>query len=455
MAKDDQKGEKPSRKPKQTGKADEAHKSPEAQDEAQGGSAGVSGAVRKQRNNNGGGMPLNSEQVEVSTLLLDPSNARQHDARNVESIKASLQRFGQQKPIVVDGRGVVVAGNGTLVAARSLGWGTVAVVRTDLQGAEATAYAIADNRTAELAAWDEDVLAQTLASLQNDESIDELTTGFTAEEIEQMIGKNEVRVGGEEDEVPAPPVDPVTQPGDLILLGDHRLVCGDSMDDSVVSLVLDGCKAEMAFTDPPYALFGNSTGVSGVVDDKMVQPFFKSIGCTFVRHLAQFAHAYVCCDWHSAMVVHRSLSAAGLTGKNLCVWAKGDGGIGANYQNCYELVWFFANSPHHTGTLGKKKTGERTVSGVGNIWRVPRIHGSERFHNAQKPVDLVKTPIKHASKSGDLVLDLFAGSGTTLIACEQLGRKCAVVEMEPACCDVIVQRWENLTGKKVERVAAP
>ena len=173
---------------------------------------------------------MNIETIKIKELSNDPSNVRKHDERNLDSIKASLLRFGQQKPIVVDGKGIVVAGNGTLMGAKSLGWKEIQIVRTELEGADAVAYAIADNRTAELAVWDEDALAQTLASLQIDDSIDELVTGFTDKEIEDLIGKN---IGDiEEDEVPELPEEAITQVGDLWLLGAYYECddCGKKYD---------------------------------------------------------------------------------------------------------------------------------------------------------------------------------------------------------------------------------
>ncbi len=158
---------------------------------------------------------MKTTHARCSDLHFDPKNTRKHDKRNIIAIKASLSRFGQQKPIVVDCNNVVVAGNGTLAAAIELGWDEIQIHKTELEGNEAIAYAIADNRTGELATWDEDALAQTLASLQNDESVDELATGFTAKAVEDLIGKPEVV----EDEVPEPPKEPVTQPGDLWLFG--------------------------------------------------------------------------------------------------------------------------------------------------------------------------------------------------------------------------------------------
>jgi ParB-like chromosome segregation protein Spo0J len=181
---------------------------------------------------------MNIETIKIKDLSNDPSNVRKHDDRNLDSIKASLQRFGQQKPIVVDGKGIVVAGNGTLDAAKSLGWKDIEIVRTELVGADAVAYAIADNRTAELAIWDDDALAQTLASLKLDESIDEAITGFTDQEIDELIGKSFGDI--EEDEVPELPEEAITQVGDLWLLGEHRLLCGDSTSEEDVARLMGG-----------------------------------------------------------------------------------------------------------------------------------------------------------------------------------------------------------------------
>ena len=160
---------------------------------------------------------MKTELIKIKDLSNDPANVRKHDDRNLDAIKASLQRFGQQKPIVVDGKGIVVAGNGTLDAAKSLGWKDIEIVRTELEGADAVAYAIADNRTAELAIWDDDALAKTLEALKIDESIDEAITGFTDQEIDELIGKSFDDI--EEDEVPEVPEEAITQVGDLWLLG--------------------------------------------------------------------------------------------------------------------------------------------------------------------------------------------------------------------------------------------
>ena len=196
---------------------------------------------------------MKTEVVDISTLTLDPANARRHDERNLEAIRASLLRWGQQKPLVVDEQGVVVAGNGTLEAARALGWTEITVVRTDLAGAERIAFAIADNRTSELAAWDDDVLARALEALKGDESVDELATGFSADEIDAIV--HDMMGSGEDlddPEAPEPPDKATTRPGDLWVLGDHRLLCGDSSSVEDVDRLLAGATVQLVNTDPPY-----------------------------------------------------------------------------------------------------------------------------------------------------------------------------------------------------------
>lgn len=197
------------------------------------------------------------ERVDVSSLNQDPSNARKHDERNIESIKASLAKFGQQHPIIVDTNNIVIAGNGRLKAMHSLGWSECDIVRTDLKGVEAAAFAIADNRTAELAEWDDEALALTLAALQNDETIDEMVAGFNASEIEALIN-DAVGMGTDgktdDDAVPEVEDETISERGKVYQLGNHRLMCGDSESADDVYKLMNGEKADMVFTDPPYGI---------------------------------------------------------------------------------------------------------------------------------------------------------------------------------------------------------
>jgi DNA modification methylase len=386
----------------------------------------------------------------VQDLHQDPENSRKHDKRNLEAIRESLEAFGQQKPIVIDQEGKVIAGNGTLEAARQLGWKKIETVVSQLEGPSQTAFAIADNRTAELAAWDDDQLAQSLVALENDDSIEAALSGFNSKEIDKMVQDMAPPEEGDKDHIPEH-VEPVTKPGDLWILGHHRLLCGDSVKREHVDRLMDGNKADMVFTDPPYALFGNSTGVSKIADDKMVRPFFRDVLAQCRRVTKPQGHIYTCCDWHSAMTIEGMSREVKLVTKNLIVWDKGDGGVGGMYQNCHELVWFFANTPEQTTTI-KRSQAERPVNGVPNIWRFSRVSHTEREHNAAKPVGMIKIPIRASSETGQIVLDLFAGSGSTLIAAHDLERRCFGIEIEPRYCDVIVKRWENQTGEQAERI---
>ena len=211
---------------------------------------------------------------------------------------------------------------------------------------------------------------------------------------------------------------------------------------------MGGVKADMVFTDPPYALFGNSTGVA-CADDGMVRSFFRDILVMLKMQSKLFAHIYVCCDWHSAFAIEAVSRQIELKAKNLCIWDKGDGGVGAMYQQCYEMIWFFDNSPTQKTTMNTGKAGVKTVNGKPNIWRVKR-HTTGRVHNAQKPVDLVSIPMLAGSDGGDCILDLFGGSGTTMISAEINGRKSMLMELDPKYCDVIVQRWQDFTGQQAK-----
>ena len=375
------------------------------------------------------------ETATIASLMLDPANVRTHDSKNLESIKASLARFGQQKPIVVNSKGIIVAGNGTMMAAKMLNWSSVEIVRTDLEGAEAIAYAIADNRTAELAGWDEAALAQQLAALQIDDEELANIAGFTDAEIEAMIldGK-EI----EEDEVPEPPADPITKTGDLWLLGTHRVLCGDSTKAEDVARLMDGAKAQMIFTDPPYGMSYQSnmrtkSAKFAVLenDDRVltewIEPAIRnSEGWVFI--------------WTTWKVLEQWFPVVKPFGKlsNLVVWSKGGGGIGdlkKTFSTDHEIAFVFNREAE---LCGKR---------IGSVWSFGKDAAGDYAHPTQKPVALAAEAIDKTTNIACTIYDPFLGSGSTLIAAEQLNRKCYGMEISPAYCDVIVKRWETLTGK--------
>lgn len=204
----------------------------------------------------------------------------------------------------------------------------------------------------------------------------------------------------------------------------------------------------MAFMDPPYALIGNSTGVNGVKDCALIHPFFRSLSKVLTHSLKIMGHAYVCCDAYTVSAIYESLD---FTAKNLIVWQKSSGGgLGSYYTKIYELIWFFVNEPplSVTGKRAKDTPKARVINGQPNIWFCSIVQPKDRLHPAQKPLEIVTKAIVNSSDPGETVLDLFGGSGTTLIACEQLGRRCLIMEMNPKYCRVIIDRWEKATGGK-------
>jgi DNA modification methylase len=418
---------------------------------------------------------VKTERVTVASLLFDPANVRKHGERNLDAIKASLARFGQQKPIVVDADGIVRAGNGTLMAAKALGWDEIEIVRTNLRGSEATAYAIADNRTAELAEWDEGALAEQLAALQIDDETLAAATGFDASDIERMA----LPVDVVEDEVPEVPVEPITKPGDLWLLGEHRVLCGDSTKADDVARLMDGAKADLCFTSPPYGQQRDYTeeSKSKVADwDGLMRGVFGNLPMTdagqVLVNLGLIHREGEWIPYWDAWI--EWMRGQGWRRFGWYVWDKLAGMPGdwnGRLAPSHEFIWHF-NRKHvypekfvecafagrvvTASTVGKDgalrvHTATRNGDAV-QSHKIPDSvfrFGSAKGHGLNHPAVFPPSLPMHAMRCWDgNVYEPFLGSGTTLIAAEQLGRKCYGMEISPAYCDVIVKRWETLTGKK-------
>jgi len=359
---------------------------------------------------------MNHQTIALADLSLDPSNVRKHSRRNLDAIKASLRKFGQQKPIVVDAKGIVLAGNGTLTAAKELGWTEIQIVRTELAGVEATAFAIADNRTAELAEWDEDGLANVLQSLKVEDADLLAATGYDAAEVDKM-SKAEVT----EDEVPEPPDEPITKAGDLWILGDHRVMCGDSTKEEDINRLANGKAFSLVMMDPPYGINAAHMTMGAGQSSKPKQERLSNVS-----------------NWDSGRPPIKHLLGTG----KCCLW-------GGNYfteelpVSDDWLCWHKKNDDRSFGEF------ELAWCNFGKRTRLFSHHwgGEKKEHITQKPVAVIAWAINQSETDG-IVADYFLGSGTTLIAAEQLGRKCYGMEISPAYCDVIVKRWENLTGKK-------
>jgi DNA modification methylase len=376
----------------------------------------------------------------ISELSQDPANARKHNERNLESIVASLRRFGQQTPIVIDSSSVVRKGNGTLEAAKRLGWDTINCVVTDLKSSDAISYAIADNRTAELAEWDDEVLAAQLNGLLADDPELMEVAGFTEEELAALLADSEIEPEVIEDEVPEPPPDPITKPGDLWILGEHRLLCGDSTKAEDVGRLMAGAKAGMMVTDPPYGVSydggqANSKKREKLSGDDTTEVF--NAGLSAALNAVPSGAWYI---WHAgryAEPVYAAIRNCGFDVRALIVWNKLKAHYGApsaHYCQKHEPCLYAV----------KDSAGFCGPSNEVTVWDIEQPHRNEH-HPTQKPIICMARAIKnHEAES---VYDPFLGSGTTLIAAEQLGRKCYGMEISSQYVDVICNRWAKLTNE--------
>jgi DNA modification methylase len=388
---------------------------------------------------------MNIETLRIADLTLDPNNARQHDEKNLKAIMGSLKEFGQRKPIVITEAGTIVAGNGTVEAAKRLGWLEIEVVRvpSDWTDAQVKAFAIADNRTAELANWNQEVLTSQLLELEA-EGWELAEFGF--ESLEMPADLNEAL----EDEIPDLPVEPVTKIGDVWQLGKHRLMCGDSTDLSSVLFLTSHKLVDMVYTDPPYGVNydgGHATAKrrDKLQNDDAVDMYDLPVKNAFAAS-KENAPLYLWFADRFAQDVISGVMQAGYVVRNWIIWNKNVaqfGAIGAQYK-----------SKHEPCIYAFKKGKTVNWNGPNNevtVWDVARDHKNEH-HPTQKPTELAKRVM--ANHTVETVLDLFGGSGSTLIAAQQTNRTCYMMELDPKYCDVIIQRWEKLTGQKAELLPA-
>jgi len=378
---------------------------------------------------------MNIQVVKITDIKSNPNNPRVIKDDKFHKLCESIKAFPKMlelRPIVVNDDMVVLGGNMRLKALRHLGLKEAPIIKaSDLTEDQQRQFIIKDN--AGFGEWDWDMIANEWDTAELEEWGIDIPT-FAETELEAEEDDFDVPESGIETDIVL---------GDLIEIGDHRLLCGDSTDSDSVAKLMDDKIADCVFTDPPYALFGNSTGVADVADDKMVRPFFRGILKEYKNITKPYGHIYVCCDWHSAFVIEAMSREVELKAKNLCIWDKGDGGVGAMYQQCYEMIWFFDNSPKNKTTSRTIKAGVRTVNGKPNIWRHNRVN-SERVHNAQKPIEMVSNAIVNSSDKNQIVVDLFGGSGTTMAASHKVQRNCYMMEMEPKYCQVIIDRMRKL-----------
>ena len=389
----------------------------------------------------------------VGKLVPYDKNPRTHSTEQVNQIAASIAEFGFLNPILVDTAAGIIAGHGRLQAAKQLGLAQVPVVVLDhLTDAQKRAYVIADNKLALNAGWDEDLLRAEMEALAA-EDFDLPVMGFSDDELAGILAEPTVTEGKtDEDSVPEAPVTPVSKPGDIWKLGHHRLLCGDSTVLANVEKVLDGALADMVFTDPPYNVdYGNSAkdkqrGTNRtIMNDNLGDGFAQFLYDSCVNMLTVCKGAiYVCMSSSELHTLQKAFIDAGGKWSTFVIWAKNTFTLGrADYQRQYEPILY-----------GWKQGADHFWCGArdqGDVWFVNKPVRNE-LHPTMKPVELVERAIQNSSKSRDIVLDCFGGSGTTLIACEKLNRQCRMIELDPKYADVIVKRWEEFTGKKAELI---
>ncbi|MDO8913997.1 MAG: site-specific DNA-methyltransferase [Phenylobacterium sp.] len=410
------------------------------------------------------------ERVPIADLAPAKRNARTHSEAQVKQIAASMERFGVTNPALIDDHNRIIAGHGRVAAAKTLGHADFPCLRlSHLSEAEKRAYVLADNKLALNAGWDKDLLAidlRELAELQFDVSL----TGFSLPEIDIILTEADDAAPNGDDPSEDPPPSPavagpaVTRPGDLWVLGRHRLLCGDAKDSAAIALLMDGGQADMLFTDPPYnvPIDGHVSGLGQVRHREFAEGVGEMTASQFTAFLQETlgaaalvcrdgAIAFVCMDWRHLQELLTAGHAVFSELKNLCVWNKTNAGMGTFYRSQHELVlvWKCGAVPHTNnfglGDKGRYRTNVWTYAGA-NAFKAERLE-ELKLHPTVKPVALVADAIRDVTNRGQVVLDVFGGSGTTLIAAQKTGRSARLIELDPIYCDVIIRRWQKLSGK--------
>ena len=390
-------------------------------------------------------LPTQIELRSVRALLPHARNSRTHSDEQVAQVAASIREFGWTNPILVDGEGVVIAGHARLLAARKLGMEQVPViVLAHLTPAQKRALVIADNKLALNAGWDEEMLRSEVAALQED-GFDLDLVGFTDEELEDLLRDPEETRDGvtDEDAVPDEQDTAITVPGDVWVLGDHRLLCGDATSMDAIQTVLAGGLADMVFTDPPYNVdyVGKTVKKLKIGNDALGGKFYDFLrdACTNVIAVTKGA-IYICMSSSELHTLFRAFTDAGGHWSTFVIWAKHHFTLGrSDYQRMYEPILYGWRDGTDHFWCGARDQGD--------VWFIKRPMANLE-HPTMKPVELVERALRNSSKTQDTILDVFGGSGTTLIACEKSRRQARLIELEPRYCDVIVRRWQEYTGEK-------
>ena len=410
-------------------------------------------------------MAKNIELRQVEELIPYAKNARTHTEAQIAQIAASILEFGFTNPILIDGEKGIIAGHGRLMAAKKLGMKEVPVVVLDhLSLAQKKAYIIADNKLAELAGWDEELLAQELADLK-DEDYNLDLIGFSDQEIENLLaGLHEDGDADKDNHIPELQETPLSKVGDIWILGKHKVFCGDSCNRESFKNLLGEELVDMTFTDPPYNVnygntmkdnlvnkgnskggktYTNASGKRTILNDNLGEDFesFLHASCKNMIEITKGA-IYVCMSSSELHTLQKAFQDAGGHWSTFIIWAKNTFTLGrADYQRQYESILY-----------GWKKGNDHywcEARNQGDVWFFNKPLKND-LHPTMKPVELIERAVLNSSKTDDIVLDAFGGSGSTLIACEKLNRRCRMIELDPKYVDVIIRRWQEYTGNKAK-----
>ena len=382
--------------------------------------------------------PIQVEQTPVDALIPFARNARTHSDEQVKQIAASIREFGFNNPILIRDDLTVIAGHGRLAAAKVLGLKEVPTISlAHLTSLQVRAYVLADNKLALNAGWDDEMLALELQELAL-EGFDAALTGFDEVEIGALLADKTEEGLTDEDAVPEAPEEPTTKLGDVWVCGNNRVMCGDSTSIDAVSKLMKGNKAGLVFTDPPYGVEYQSNMRTKSEKFSVLKNDDKFLDITPIIELVSDGWVFVWTSWKVQTKWIEMFSGFGYP-TNIVIWHKPGGGIGdlsRTFSSDYEvaLVWH----------RGAELCGKR----IGSVWKINKDGASTYVHPTQKPVELSKEALDKTTVIGASVLDLFGGSGSTLIGCESMGRKAFLMELDPRYCDVIVKRWQDFTGKK-------
>jgi DNA modification methylase len=405
----------------------------------------------------------------IRDLKSNPRNARTHSKDQIRQIANSIREFGFTNPVLVDKDNTVIAGHGRVAGARQLGMSQVPTIRLEnLTSDQIRAYVIADNRLAEKAGWDKPTLAIELQHLLTIEADFDVTiTGFETAEIDLILSEP----NGKEDPADSFEVsedaEAISRPGDLWGLGRHRVLCSTALDQTSYATLLGSKRAGVVFSDPPYnvAIEGHVSGKGAVhhrefamASGEMSEFEFTRFLTSTMKHLARYSMSgsvhFICIDWrHLGELLSAGVQAYDSL-LNLCVWVKNNGGMGSLYRSRHEMVLVFRNGQgkHRNniqlGRYGRNRTNVWEYPGVNTLSKVSEEGNLLALHPTVKPVALVADALLDCSARGDIVLDPFLGSGSTLIAAERTGRCCYGIELDPLYVDTVIKRWQRYTGDK-------